>query len=127
MAFNFESELIKYSDNYTLCKHCKKPAYERCFTEAGRKEVGISGLCEICFDIITAEPLTEEQERRLNLILDKPATVAGLSAEALKGYGGQVIVVSPEESEFLSAVEYTRDEIAAAFCVDPADLGIEEL
>ena len=33
-----------------ICISCKEPALEKCYSEAGRKEFYISGLCEICFD-----------------------------------------------------------------------------
>jgi len=38
-----------------LCISCGKPALERCYSDAGRREYYISGLCEICFDEITNE------------------------------------------------------------------------
>lgn len=39
-------------DEKTLCINCKKPALNNCYSEDGRKEVAISGLCEKCFDEI---------------------------------------------------------------------------
>lgn len=33
-----------------LCIECGQPALEKCYSEAGRREVRISGICEICFD-----------------------------------------------------------------------------
>ena len=36
-----------------LCIQCKEPALPKCYSEAGRKEYQISGLCEKCFDEIT--------------------------------------------------------------------------
>lgn len=33
-----------------VCIDCKKPALERCYSEAGKREYQISGLCEKCFD-----------------------------------------------------------------------------
>lgn len=33
-----------------LCIQCKEPALPKCYSEAGRKEFKISGLCERCFD-----------------------------------------------------------------------------
>ncbi|BAL84731.1 hypothetical protein SELR_pSRC400800 (plasmid) [Selenomonas ruminantium subsp. lactilytica TAM6421] len=34
------------------CIRCHRPAYEHCYSDAGRREVSISGLCEECFDEI---------------------------------------------------------------------------
>ena len=39
-----------------VCIQCKEPALEKCYSEAGRKEYKMSGLCEPCFDGITKEP-----------------------------------------------------------------------
>jgi hypothetical protein len=33
-----------------LCVDCGLPALPRCYSEAGRREFTISGLCEKCFD-----------------------------------------------------------------------------
>lgn len=33
-----------------LCISCGQPALANCYSEAGRKEYYISGLCEKCFD-----------------------------------------------------------------------------
>lgn len=38
-----------------FCIRCHRPAYEHCYSQAGRDEVGISGLCEECFDEICKE------------------------------------------------------------------------
>ena len=35
-----------------LCIQCKHPALKNCYSEAGRREFKISGLCEKCFDAI---------------------------------------------------------------------------
>ena len=37
-------------NNEGLCISCDLPALPRCRTDAGRREYGISGLCEVCFD-----------------------------------------------------------------------------
>ncbi len=39
-----------------ICIQCGEAALEKCTTDAGRREYKISGLCEPCFDGITAEP-----------------------------------------------------------------------
>ena len=33
-----------------LCVDCGKPALENCYSDAGRAEVAITGLCEFCYD-----------------------------------------------------------------------------
>jgi len=35
-----------------LCIQCNEPALPKCYSDAGRKEFSISGLCEKCFDSI---------------------------------------------------------------------------
>jgi len=41
--------------NKRICVKCAHPAAQRCYTDAGRKEWAISGLCELCFDAIFAD------------------------------------------------------------------------
>ena len=36
-----------------VCIQCGRPALDHCYSEAGRREYLISGLCEECFDRIT--------------------------------------------------------------------------
>lgn len=38
-----------------LCISCHRPGLANCYSEAGRREFGISGLCERCFDRMFAE------------------------------------------------------------------------
>lgn len=33
-----------------LCVECSRNALEHCSTDAGRREVAITGMCEECFD-----------------------------------------------------------------------------
>lgn len=33
-----------------LCRECGEPALPKCYSEAGRREFAISGVCERCFD-----------------------------------------------------------------------------
>jgi hypothetical protein len=37
------------------CIQCNRPALEHCYSEAGKREFRISGLCEECFDGIFKE------------------------------------------------------------------------
>ena len=38
-----------------ICFQCELPAMPRCYSDAGRREFRISGLCEKCFDGLFAE------------------------------------------------------------------------
>jgi hypothetical protein len=42
-----------------LCFKCKQPALPKCYSDAGRKEYKISGLCEQCFDAMFKDDCTE--------------------------------------------------------------------
>ena len=33
-----------------ICLNCKEEALPKCYSRAGEREYGISGLCEECFD-----------------------------------------------------------------------------
>ncbi len=35
-----------------ICISCREEALPKCYSEAGRREYQISGLCELCFDEI---------------------------------------------------------------------------
>jgi len=37
------------------CIRCGEPALENCYSEMGRREFNISGLCEKCFDSMFGE------------------------------------------------------------------------
>lgn len=43
------------NDEIKLCINCEEDAYKNCYSDAGIREVGLSGLCEKCFDIICAD------------------------------------------------------------------------
>jgi hypothetical protein len=43
-------ETIQEANDAGRCISCKLQAIERCYSEAGRKEFYISGMCERCFD-----------------------------------------------------------------------------
>ena len=38
-----------------LCISCREPALPKCYSEAGRREYSISGMCEKCFDEMFGE------------------------------------------------------------------------
>lgn len=38
------------------CLRCEEFAQPRCYSPAGWKEFGISGVCEVCFDEMFADP-----------------------------------------------------------------------
>lgn len=44
------------NDPTKICIVCKRPAHEHCYSNDGHLEVGISGMCEECFDECTKEP-----------------------------------------------------------------------
>jgi hypothetical protein len=52
-AIEFEVEKPKFEGENPICWVCDRPALEHCYSDAGRQEVFISGLCEECFDKIT--------------------------------------------------------------------------
>ena len=35
-----------------ICINCQEPALQKCYSDAGREEYRISGMCELCFDEI---------------------------------------------------------------------------
>ena len=41
---------VKTVGEEPICWRCCRPALEHCYSDEGRKEVEISGLCEECFD-----------------------------------------------------------------------------
>lgn len=43
-----------------ICIRCGEPALPKCYTEAGRREYQISGLCESCFDQNCGEERQEQ-------------------------------------------------------------------
>lgn len=47
-----------------ICVQCKNPIEGRIYSNAGKREYKISGLCEICFDNITKieEPYYNDDE-----------------------------------------------------------------
>ena len=55
-------ERLRNMNNKILCIRCGRPAYEHCYSESGRREVGISGICEECFDELFAEDEIDEEE-----------------------------------------------------------------
>jgi len=38
-----------------ICIQCQEPAIPKCYSDAGREEYRISGLCEECFDEMFAD------------------------------------------------------------------------
>jgi len=55
LSNNLYGQTIGEANKTGLCISCKKPAMQRCYSSAGRKEYRISGLCEMCFDEICGE------------------------------------------------------------------------
>ena len=42
----------KEANEKGTCIQCREKAIPKCYSEAGKKEFYISGLCELCFDDI---------------------------------------------------------------------------
>jgi len=53
MAREFFGMTTKEAKESGHCIKCRQLALPNCYSEAGRKEYKISGLCEKCFDEIT--------------------------------------------------------------------------
>lgn len=45
-------ETIQEANDKGNCIVCKQPALPKCYSEVGRREFYISGICEKCFDEI---------------------------------------------------------------------------
>lgn len=41
---------VKEAHAEGVCVQCKEPAEPKCYSDAGREEYEISGMCERCFD-----------------------------------------------------------------------------
>lgn len=52
IAKDIFGETITDAQTEGICVNCKEPAVPKCYSEAGRREYKISGLCELCFDNI---------------------------------------------------------------------------
>ena len=50
---SLDGETIEEAHEAGLCIQCKQLALPNCYSEAGKREYRISGLCEKCFDEIT--------------------------------------------------------------------------
>ena len=44
---------VKEATDQGICISCRRPALERCYSDDGKLEYPISGLCELCFDKFT--------------------------------------------------------------------------
>lgn len=53
LSMNIYGKTAAQAQDEGVCLECHKPALERCYSEEGKAEFGISGLCELCFDKIT--------------------------------------------------------------------------
>ena len=62
-ALLYFGQTISDAHKAGTCIKCKKPAIANCYSEAGKKEYKISGLCEKCFDEITiVQSYTDNEE-----------------------------------------------------------------
>lgn len=48
-------ETIQEANDKGNCISCKEPALPKCYSEAGKREFYISGMCEVCFDAMWKE------------------------------------------------------------------------
>ena len=55
LAYELFGETQAQAQDCLRCLRCKKPALERCYSQAGRDEYNISGICERCFDAMFKE------------------------------------------------------------------------
>lgn len=53
------------------CIECGEEALSKCYSEDGRREYKISGLCEECFDAITAGGEDTEYDQQYRDYLDQ--------------------------------------------------------
>jgi len=53
LAKELYGETTEEAHKVGLCIQCKQLALPNCYSEAGKREYRISGLCEKCFDEIT--------------------------------------------------------------------------
>lgn len=56
-SLNLEAhgETITQANQAGYCIQCKLPALARCYSDAGRREYYLSGMCEQCFDDLFKE------------------------------------------------------------------------
>jgi hypothetical protein len=50
LAKELFGQTVNESQSTGLCIQCKEPAIPKCYSEAGKREYYISGLCEKCYD-----------------------------------------------------------------------------
>lgn len=53
VAYEIYGTTVSQGQGQGICISCKEEALPKCYSNAGRKEYKISGLCEMCFDTIT--------------------------------------------------------------------------
>uniref|UniRef100_A0A6M3Y058 Uncharacterized protein n=1 Tax=viral metagenome TaxID=1070528 RepID=A0A6M3Y058_9ZZZZ len=52
LSRNLYGMTTKEANEKGICIQCREKAIPKCYSEAGKKEFYISGLCELCFDDI---------------------------------------------------------------------------
>jgi len=52
LSRNLYGMTTKEANEKGICIQCREKAIPKCYSEAGKKEFYISGLCELCFDSI---------------------------------------------------------------------------
>uniref|UniRef100_A0A6M3KYN1 Uncharacterized protein n=1 Tax=viral metagenome TaxID=1070528 RepID=A0A6M3KYN1_9ZZZZ len=61
LAIDLYGQTTAQATQTDLCIQCKEPALDKCYSDAGRSEYRISGLCEQCFDNIFEEEDNAEE------------------------------------------------------------------
>lgn len=56
---------VKEAHEKGICIYCREPWASKTTTESGKKEYSISALCEVCFDLISAEEKENESQPQL--------------------------------------------------------------
>lgn len=77
-ALRIKAEFLPFSEAFEkgICIKCQKPP--EWYSDSGRREYNISGLCEYCFDEIMKDPeeiqMTQENKEELIEELKRPIT-----------------------------------------------------
>lgn len=54
--------MVRKAQGEGICWQCKLPVHDRIYSREGRREYSVSGMCELCFDAMFAEPEGGEED-----------------------------------------------------------------